>query len=201
MSEFTWSDEAVDAAAKALCDEWPMVSRDLRARWESLYPLRDPGVPEAWLVRAVLAALAPFVSAMLDEAKAERSLPRHDPPDLRYDLRLRLNRAMRWLREAEDLARVEMPAWPTADRIRDIYEQVGEDVLNGKTSVPPIRQRLAAADAAGRRLAEAGNAVNLAANRLLAAHMEDRDGAEAALDEALTAWGAALAECPWEEER
>ena len=71
VSEFTWSDEAVDAAAKALCDEWPMVSRDLRARWESLYPLRDPGVPEAWLVRAVLAALAPFVSAMLDEARGE----------------------------------------------------------------------------------------------------------------------------------
>jgi len=55
-----------------------------------------------------------------------------------YDLRQRLNRAMRWLREAEDIARIEMPAWPTAaDRIRDIYEQLTDDVLNGRTDRPP----------------------------------------------------------------
>jgi hypothetical protein len=73
-------------------------------------------------------------------------LPRTD--DHAYDLRQRLNRAVRWLREAEDIARTEMPAWPTADRIRDIYEQVGDDVLNGKTDVPPLKQRLAEAEQA-----------------------------------------------------
>lgn len=67
------------------------------------------------------------------------SLPRTD--NIQYDLRQRLNRGVRWLREAEDIARIEMPGWPTADRIRDIYEQVSEDVLNGRTSVPPLLQR------------------------------------------------------------
>ena len=71
-----------------------------------------------------------------------------------YDLRQRLNRAVRWLREAEDIARIEMPAWPTADRIRDIYEQVNEDVQNGRTTVPPLRQRLAEAEAELERLQE-----------------------------------------------
>lgn len=72
----------------------------------------------------------------------EAPIPRHDPPDLRYDLRLRLNRGVRWLREAEDIARIEMPAWPTADRIRSIYEQVTADVLDGKTTKPPIARQL-----------------------------------------------------------
>jgi hypothetical protein len=72
-------------------------------------------------------------------------LPRTD--NRAYDLRQRLNRAIRWLREAEDIARIEMPAWPTADRIRDIYEQVGEDVLNGRTTVPPLLQRLRESEA------------------------------------------------------
>lgn len=82
------------------------------------------------------------------EAGSDRSsgaLARTD--DRAYDLRQRLNRAVRWLREAEDIARVEMPAWPTADRIRSIYEQVTEDVLNGRESVPPMRQRLTEAEA------------------------------------------------------
>jgi hypothetical protein len=72
--------------------------------------------------------------------------------DTAYDLRQRLNHAVCWLREAEDIARLEMPAWPTADRIREIYEQITEDVLNGKTDVPPLRQRLAEAEADNARL-------------------------------------------------
>jgi uncharacterized protein with PhoU and TrkA domain len=63
-----------------------------------------------------------------------------------YRLRMKLNVAVRALRDAEDIARVEMPAWPTADRIRDIYEQIGEDVLNGKTTKPPLLQRLREAE-------------------------------------------------------
>lgn len=73
-----------------------------------------------------------------------RMLPRTD--DRAYDLRQRLNRAIQWLREAEDIARIEMPASPTADRIRDIYEQITEDVLNGKTTRPPLLQRLREAE-------------------------------------------------------
>lgn len=78
--------------------------------------------------------------------RADGLLPRTE--DGRYDLLQRLNRAVRWLREAEDIARLEMPALPTADRIREIYEQVTEDVLNGKTTVPPLRERLTVAEAA-----------------------------------------------------
>jgi hypothetical protein len=66
------------------------------------------------------------------------------PETTAYRLRQHLNRAVRELRAAEDIARIEMPAWPTADRIRDIYEQVSEDVLNGKTTKPPLLQRLRA---------------------------------------------------------
>lgn len=69
-----------------------------------------------------------------------------------YRLRLRLNAAVRELRAAEDIARVEMPAWPTADRIRDIYEQISDDLLNGKTTVPPLKQRLREAEEALRAL-------------------------------------------------
>lgn len=63
-----------------------------------------------------------------------------------YDLRLRLKRAIRWLRDAEDIARVNKPAWPTADRIRSIYEQITEDVLNGRTSLPSVLERLESAE-------------------------------------------------------
>jgi hypothetical protein len=52
------------------------------------------------------------------------------------------------------MARVEMPAWPTADRIRDIYEQITDDLLNGKTTVPPLKQRLASFEAALAYLAD-----------------------------------------------
>jgi hypothetical protein len=69
-----------------------------------------------------------------------------------YRLRLKLNAAARELRDAEDIARMEMPAWPTADRIRDIYEQVSEDVLNGKTSKPPLLQRLRESEEENREL-------------------------------------------------
>ena len=72
--------------------------------------------------------------------------------DYHYELRQLLELAVRRLREAEDIARIEMPAWPTADRIRDIYEQVTADVLNGTLSVPPLRQRLADAEAEIARL-------------------------------------------------
>jgi hypothetical protein len=80
------------------------------------------------------------------DSLTEAEPPRHDPPDVAYDLRFRLNNAVRWLRRAEDIARVERPGWPTADRIRDIYEQVSDDVLNGKVSVPPLKQRLTEAE-------------------------------------------------------
>lgn len=48
------------------------------------------------------------------------------------------------LREAEDLARTG-PVWqdmPTADRIRSIYEQITEDVLEGRVDQPPLLERL-----------------------------------------------------------
>lgn len=86
----------------------------------------------------------------VDVVPAENGLRRTD--DRAYDLRQRLNRAVRWLREAEDIARVEMPAYPTADRIREIYEQITEDVLNGLVYVPPLRQRLVEAEAETERL-------------------------------------------------
>jgi hypothetical protein len=89
----------------------------------------------------------PCHSAMREDVyvlAGTRMLPRTD--DRAYDLRQRLNHAIQWLREAEDIARIEMPAWPTADRIRDIYEQITEDVLNGKTTQPPLLQRLREAE-------------------------------------------------------
>jgi hypothetical protein len=85
--------------------------------------------------------------------KPEPGLPRTD--NMAYDLRQRLNRAVRWLRDAEDIARIEMPAWPTADRIRDIYEQISEDVLNGKTTKPPLLERLRNAEAENAKLRQA----------------------------------------------
>ena len=74
-----------------------------------------------------------------------------------YDLKQRLNRAMRWLREAEDIARIEMPGWPTADRIRDIYEQLSEDVLNGNLSRPPLLERLSEWERALKIVCDASN--------------------------------------------
>ena len=59
----------------------------------------------------------------------ERNAPQVGMP---HWLRQRLNAAMRHLRDAEDYARMQMPAWPTADRIRDIHEQLTFDVINGR---------------------------------------------------------------------
>lgn len=53
-----------------------------------------------------------------------------------YRLMQHLNRAMNAMRDAEDYARMTMPAWPTADRIRSVYEQLSVDVINGRSSVP-----------------------------------------------------------------
>jgi hypothetical protein len=73
-----------------------------------------------------------------------------------YRLRQHLNAAVRQLRDAEDIARMEMPAtMPTADRIRSIYEQISEDVLNGKTNRPPLLQQLRESEARCSRLAAA----------------------------------------------
>jgi hypothetical protein len=77
---------------------------------------------------------------------------RYEHRDTAYELRQLLQGAVRPLRDAEDLARLRMPAWPTADRIRDIYEQIGDDLLNGRSSVPPLKQRLREADAEVDRL-------------------------------------------------
>ena len=56
-------------------------------------------------------------------------------------------------------------------------------------------------DAAGRKLAEAGQAVLRCANGVLAGLAEDRDAADAALDEALATWHEALTASPWGDER
>ena len=53
--------ELVEAAAKALAGEWHMVAKDLRARWDSVLPDDNPGVPENWLARAVLSAVVPLI--------------------------------------------------------------------------------------------------------------------------------------------
>jgi hypothetical protein len=69
----------------------------------------------------------------------------HDGGTIAYTLRQHLNAAVRELRKAEDLARAELPKWPTADRVRSIYEQITADLLEGTTSVAPIAQRLSTA--------------------------------------------------------
>lgn len=61
-------------------------------------------------------------------------------PDLNVDrtnwLVRKLDKAMRHLRDAEDLARLDpnFSRLPTADRIRFIYEQITEDVYKGSSS-------------------------------------------------------------------
>jgi hypothetical protein len=62
-----------------------------------------------------------------------------------YELRQRLKKAVYELRDAEDLTRLNPGLWPdsiAADRIRSIYEQINEDVLEGKTSRPPLLEQL-----------------------------------------------------------
>ena len=58
--------------------------------------------------------------------------------DDRYRLMQHLNRGMRALRDAEDFARLNRPGWPTADRIRGIHQQLTDDVIRGKTTVPSL---------------------------------------------------------------
>jgi hypothetical protein len=94
-----------------------------------------------------------------DHARLEAESPLPRTFSRPYDLRQRLNRAVRYLRDAEDIARLEMPAWPTADRIRSIYEQITADVLEGSTWMPPIRERLDTAETELAALREAARAV------------------------------------------
>lgn len=74
----------------------------------------------------------------------------YEHKQLVYELREHLKKAVRELRDAEDLTRLNPSLWPdklgTADRIRSIYEQVNEDVLEGRTTRPPLLQRLAIAE-------------------------------------------------------
>lgn len=66
-----------------------------------------------------------------------------------YELRQLLNKATNALRDAEDLTRLTS-IWDqtgTADRIRSIYEQITEDLSNGRTSIPPLLERLRTSDA------------------------------------------------------
>lgn len=62
------------------------------------------------------------------------------------------------LLEQVERTEIEMPAWPTADRIRDIYEQITDDLLNGRTSVPPLKERLAISESHATALGELLNA-------------------------------------------
>lgn len=66
-----------------------------------------------------------------------------------YELRQLLGKAVRALRDAEDLTRLNPGIWRdsiAADRIRSIYEQINEDVLEGSTARPPLLERLAIAE-------------------------------------------------------
>jgi hypothetical protein len=73
----------------------------------------------------------------------------YDRKQLVYELRELLKKANRALRDAEDLVRLNPGLWgnvPTADRIREIYEQVTEDVLEGRATRPPLMQRVRIAE-------------------------------------------------------
>lgn len=75
--------------------------------------------------------------------------PYPDDRQLIHELRQHLNKANRELRDAEDLARLNPDLWPDerglAERIRSIHEQVTEDLMNGQTYIPPLLERLQAA--------------------------------------------------------
>lgn len=71
--------------------------------------------------------------------------PYLDAKRLVYELRQHLKKATMQLRDAEDLTRLNPDLWPdsiAADRIRSIYEQITEDVLEGSTRRPPLLERL-----------------------------------------------------------
>lgn len=71
------------------------------------------------------------------------------PFNYSYELRQRLHKAMRWLREAEDFCRQQAgpDAHPesyvevAARRIRVIHEKLTSDVLQGKITVPTAEER------------------------------------------------------------
>ncbi len=145
-------DQMVAAAAKALARETYTPAEVAR-----LYePSGSRAIREGYEKRARELLTAAGVLELLEERerlKADNEAGKLERTnDRAHDLRQRLNRSVRWLREAEDIARVEMPGWPTADRIRAIYEQITEDVLNGRTSVPALRERAEKAEAKVERL-------------------------------------------------
>lgn len=86
--------------------------------------------------------------------------------DFRYRLTQKLDAAVRALRDAEDIARVEYPDLPAADRVRSIYEQVTADLLEGKTNVPPIARRLRNSEARCLRLANALRSAGLSEKQI-----------------------------------
>lgn len=102
--------------------------------------------------RTDIPELANAVISLVDENRRLSNARLERTNDMAYDLLQRMNKAVQWLREVEDIARMGMPAWPTADRIREIYEQISDDVLNGRSSVPPLKQRLSEAENENRRL-------------------------------------------------
>ena len=53
-----------------------------------------------------------------------------------YEVRQYLDQAMRALRDAEDWARLRTGNEPLATRVRQIHEQLTDDVMNGKLNVP-----------------------------------------------------------------
>jgi hypothetical protein len=75
--------------------------------------------------------------------------------DFRYRLVQKLNAAVRALRDAEDIARVEYPEWPAADRVRSVYEQITADLLDGTVTRPPLVRRLRDSEERALRLANA----------------------------------------------
>jgi len=76
------------------------------------------------------------------------------PESFRYELTQFLEHAVYSLRQAEDYARMRRPQSPVADRVRSIYEQISEDILNGKVRVPPLLQRLRLSEQRALRMAD-----------------------------------------------
>lgn len=90
--------------------------------------------------RAELAADLRVLDIEID--RLDPALGRDWPSRTNWLLR-KLDPAMRHLRDAEDFARLKMPAWPTADRIREVHEKLTDDVLRGTTTRPTAREQMA----------------------------------------------------------
>ncbi len=101
----------------------------------------------------------------LEAAAAARSLgprPTDEPGHERaYWLRQKMDAAIMHLRHIEDYSRSHWDEGippegsfdeATADRARNIYEQITADLLEGKLDTPPITQRLSATEAERDRL-------------------------------------------------